>query len=513
MTPISIVVPVHNKAALTGQFLDRLLAQQETRCCEIIVVDDASTDDTPRILAGYSPRVTAVRNNKNLGFAGASNRGIDRASSEMIILVNNDIAPIPGWLDALARETAEHPQAAVIGAKLMFPNDTIQHAGVVFAGDGNPYHLYSGFPAAHPAVNRSRPFQAVTAACIALRRGIFREAGGFDESYKNGHEDVDLCLRLGEAGYEIRYCHRAAAYHLESASRDRNSPAARDNGRLYRSRWAGRVVPDDLNYYLSDGLIDADYSCGYPLRLEISPMLGAFQRTGGSAELERLLQERSAQTAELLQETSRLALLLAEMAPEAQHPDIVARAAPASSPQAEVARGSGVGGHQAALKQDLELEDALCRLQKVLGARLAGFEPSRWLGYRRMVRDLRALICRSTPEGSTVAVVSRGDSQLLELPARQGEHLPQDSSGGYCGFHPASDEDAIEALESLRSKGAGYLAVPATACWWLDHYPDFAAYLHQIGWPLDGHPEVGLVFSLSGGSPQQSGRREEQAAH
>ena len=516
MNPPSIVVPVHNKAALTAQCLDALLGRPETAGAEIIVVDDASTDSTPQMLGGYSSRVAVIRNDANLGFAGACNRGVQRAGSELVILLNNDVRPAPGWTAALTGYAREHPAAAVVGAKLMFPNDTVQHAGLVFARDGNPYHLYAGFPADHPAVNRSRPFQAVTAACILLRRSIFLQEGGFDRAFHNGHEDVDLCLRLGDKGHEIHYCHTAEGYHLESASRDVNSPSARDNGRLYRRRWAGRVVPDDFEHYLADGLISAGYSGGYPLELQVSPMLGVFEATGGAAQLERLLKERSIQVGELLAETARLALLLTEMHPGAKDADVLRRASPSGgkAPDAALSPEARKINHGENAELDHRLEDALCQLQRAMAARLTGFEPSPWLGYRCMVRNLRGLIRRVTPEGSTVAVVSRGDSQLLDVPARRGEHLPQDPEGGYSGFHPGSDAEAIEALEKVRMKGAGYLAVPATACWWLDHYPDFAAHLHRIGRPLDGHPEVGLVFSLQGGSGSPAvlaGRREGSA--
>ena len=168
--------------------------------------------------------------------------------------LNNDTIAQPGWLDALAGY-ADRTGAPVVGSKLLFPDGTVQHAGVVFGFQGDPLHLYAGCPADHPAVNKSRRFQSVTAACMLVRRDAFEQAGGFDTGFHNDLEDVDLCLRLGELGHEVHYCHESVLYHLESASRGqsaRPSPSAR----VYRERWGRRVRHDELLYYLEDGLLD-----------------------------------------------------------------------------------------------------------------------------------------------------------------------------------------------------------------------------------------------------------------
>ena len=160
-----------------------------------------------------------------------------------------------------------------MGAKLLFPNETIQHAGVVVCQDGNPRHLYAGFPAAHRAVNVSRRFQAVTAACMLVRRETFDAAGGFDEAFRNCLEDTDLCLKAGEAGYEVHYCHESVLYHLESVSRGRRSKEIERNAKLFRERWNGRARRDDIDYYVADGLLKVRYRDVYPVGVELAPEL------------------------------------------------------------------------------------------------------------------------------------------------------------------------------------------------------------------------------------------------
>src|SRR3712207_3563099 len=102
---------------------------------------------------------------------------------------------------------------------------------------------------------------------------------------------------------------------------------------------------------------------------------------------------------------------------------------------------------------------------------------TRHRAYQALVGRLRDLIHRTVPPGATVAVVSKGDPDLVTLEGRQGWHLPQDDRGGYAGYHPRDSAAAIEALEALRTRGADFLVLPATTRWWLDHYTDFAAHL------------------------------------
>ena len=97
--------------------------------------------------------------------------------------------------------------------------------------------------------------------------------------------------------------------------------------------------------------------------------------------------------------------------------------------------------------------------------------------YDDLVAALPRTVAACVPPEATVLVVSRGDDGLLRLPGRHGQHFPQDASGAYAGHHPASSADAVEHLEELRARGAGFLVVPATAFWWLDHYAGLAAHL------------------------------------
>jgi GT2 family glycosyltransferase len=302
----SIVVPVHNRASLTRQCLS-VLTSTLPEAVEIVVVDDGSTDITPEMLETYGARIRVIRHDEARGFASACNDGAAAARGRFIVLLNNDTIPQPGWLDALLTHAERYPAAAAVGAKLLFPNDTIQHAGVVICADRSPRHIYMGFPSDHPAVNKSRRFQVVTAACVLLRRDAFEAVGGLDEDFHNGFEDVDLCLRIGEHGHEVWYCHRSVLHHFEKGTR--SDERFEENLSLYRRRWARKVQPDEFDYYLADDLLKLSYGHQYPLRMEIAPELAVLEREDEwERNADRLLAERSRQVFVLLRENLEIKL-------------------------------------------------------------------------------------------------------------------------------------------------------------------------------------------------------------
>jgi GT2 family glycosyltransferase len=477
---ISIVVPAHGRAALTRRCLDAVLAEVPGGC-EVVVVDDASTDDTPELLDSYGEAIRWLRLPSNRGYATACNEGAAAATGEALLFLNNDTVPSEGWLGALASYAEAHPRATVVGAKLLYPTGAVQHAGVAIGQDGYPHNLYAGLPAGHPAVNRSRRLQAVTGACMLVRRSAFERVGGFDTGFVNSLEDVDLCLRIGAMGGEVHYCHEAVLTHLESASRGRVDRFA-ESVELYRRRWREEVRRDDLEIYAADGLLGVEYAATYPARIEISPSLAV---VGGGRELEaeRLLEGYARQVADLLGEVVRLTAALGGEAPGRV---AAAGNGGAIEPAMEPGASLGHAEHAAFVREANRLEQEVRELQLRLQeggvwapAEREPFSIGPGLGYRRLVERVRAEVGEVVPAGASVLVVSRGDRALLALEDRAGQHFPQDPSGGYLGHHPRDSTDAVAHLEALRGGGAEYLVLPRTAYWWLEHYDGFAEHLRD----------------------------------
>ena len=309
----SIVIPVHNKATLTRTCLNALLNEPDRRVeREIVVVDDGSTDLTGELLASYGDRIRVVRNDPGKGFAGAISAGVAAATHPLMVFLNNDTIPRTGWLTALVRYAHAHPEAGVVGAKLLYPNDTVQHAGVVIGQNGFPQHIYLGFPGDHPAVMKSRPFQMVTFACCLVRRETWQALDGFDAAFHNGWEDVDFCLRLRQRGGEVHYCHESIVYHFESSTRDPGAPEQRTNLNRFVELWGNKVRRDDFDYYLADGLIQATYPHRYPIQLQISPLLAGVAVGEQDRLGDRLLFDRAKQIAVLLRNNILLNLRVHE---------------------------------------------------------------------------------------------------------------------------------------------------------------------------------------------------------
>lgn len=233
----SIVIPVMNKVELTKQCLLALADVTHGIEYEVIIVDNGSSDGTQEFLGSMGGDVRVIRNQGNAGFAKACNQGAQAARGEYLVFLNNDTIPITGWLNALVQEVEAHQDVGVVGSKLLYADGTVQHAGVVFAREWlTPYHHHRKMAADAPFVNQRREFQSVTAACMLVRRGLFSEVGGFDERYRNGFEDVDVCLKIKQQGWRVIYQPSSVLYHLESQTPGRKDHDV-ENHRLFTARW------------------------------------------------------------------------------------------------------------------------------------------------------------------------------------------------------------------------------------------------------------------------------------
>ncbi|WP_177193557.1 glycosyltransferase family 2 protein [Thermodesulforhabdus norvegica] len=243
---VTIIIPVYGNLNLTKKCVSSILKIKSKIPFELIIIDDASQDATPdylRYISRQYPFVRTLRNEKNSGFAVACNRGAAISRGKYLLFLNNDTVPLPGWLDALVEVAERDERIAVVGAKLLYPNGTIQHAGVLFRNFPfplNPFHVYAGKPSDFPEANVERDYDVVTAACMLVRRDVFEKMGGFDERFVNGYEDVDFCLRVREAGYRVVYTPKSVVYHLESATPGRFDHSI-PNIRLLHNRWMGKV--------------------------------------------------------------------------------------------------------------------------------------------------------------------------------------------------------------------------------------------------------------------------------
>ncbi|RPH95708.1 glycosyltransferase, partial [candidate division KSB1 bacterium] len=253
---VSVVIPVYNNLNYTRQCVTSLFGAREKAGFEVIMVDNGSDDGTPQYLRQLPPPVRVVTLPENLGFAKGCNAGAREARGKYIVFLNNDTTVEPNWLSAMIECIERNPQIGLVGNLQIFPDSgRVQQAGIVCGPDKMVYSIYNNqIPADHPAVNKPREFQFIAGSCFLMEREFFNALDGFDESYLNSCEDVDLCMRVREAGKKVYYCPQSRIYHYESRtvkSHDKNS----ENYRLFLKRWGEKMFQDDLNYLTEDGML------------------------------------------------------------------------------------------------------------------------------------------------------------------------------------------------------------------------------------------------------------------
>lgn len=245
----SIVIPVFNKAELTRHCLQTLQASLHGAGeGEVIVVDNASSDETSEMLEEF-PWIRVIRNERNRGFSGANNQGAAIARGRFLALLNNDTEGHPGWL-AHMLDVAKQTDVGAVGARLLFPDGTLQHAGVAIAPNVyglagfTPVHDMYRMPGTSPHAMKTRDVEVVTAACLVTPRELYLRLGGLDETFWNGYEDVDYCLRVRAAGLRIVYDGAASLTHFESQSGPQRFRRVAHNVEVLAKRWNGKVPYD-----------------------------------------------------------------------------------------------------------------------------------------------------------------------------------------------------------------------------------------------------------------------------
>ncbi len=180
-----------------------------------------------------------------LGYARAVNKAVKESQAakgaRWLLLLNNDVTLRPGFWPAM-QFMADHG-FEIIGAKLLYPDDTIQHYGKWFTLDFYPFHVLRGQPKDHPMSMVPRKFPAVTFACVLVRKAIWDALGGLDEAFENGYEDDDFCLRAGEMGAICGVHPDALATHLEAQTTGKDDANKAAQWQKFKERWvdSGRI--------------------------------------------------------------------------------------------------------------------------------------------------------------------------------------------------------------------------------------------------------------------------------
>ncbi len=223
---VSVIVVNWNTRGLLERCLRSVEAQRPSVELQVIVVDNGSTDGSAELVSTHFGGVELIANASNRGYAAANNQGIERARGRYLLLLNSDTDVEPGALGALCDYGDQHPQAGILGPKLVNPDGTLQPSGGRFPTPASTiasllgWHRLTGIPRYGTRRDYVRPAEVdeVSGAAMLIARAVVTQIGGLDEGFAWGYEDVDFCLRAHRAGWRVHYVPAARVVHEWGAS-------------------------------------------------------------------------------------------------------------------------------------------------------------------------------------------------------------------------------------------------------------------------------------------------------
>lgn len=298
---VSIIVLCYNKVAYTKQCLRALYDNTDKSHFELIVVDNASSDSTPEVLAEFAashPNVKVIRNEENLGFVGGNNCALPSVEAEYVIFLNNDTEVQPGWLPPLV-ETMAEPGAGAVGCKLVYPDGTLQEAGGIIYSDATGTNFGKFDNPNHPEYCSLREVDYCSGAALMVRADLFRELGGFDVRYQPAYyEDTDLCFTVRARGLKVFYEPRSVVVHHEGKTAGTDVTKGfkqfqEINRTKFIEKWAGELkkqpAPGPRNGPGVRALIDRRFR-GNPSVLAAADEPPQYDRQGGALRFFHFLQ-------------------------------------------------------------------------------------------------------------------------------------------------------------------------------------------------------------------------------
>lgn len=245
---VSIIIPTKDNVSILKKCLSGVETKSTYKNYEIIIVDNNSKKiETKSYLSGLQHRVISY--NEPFNFSKINNFAVTKAVGEFVIFLNDDTEVIsPDWIEQMLKHS-QKPEVGAVGAKLLYSDNTVHHAGILMGVGTLTAHAFEGFDRDYQDqadIHRVHECSAVTGACMMIRKRLYEEVGGFDEHLPYAYNDVDLCLRLRENGYTIIYTPYAELYHYTQSTR---SYVVSDGEiRYFVDRWRDLILQGDPYY-------------------------------------------------------------------------------------------------------------------------------------------------------------------------------------------------------------------------------------------------------------------------
>jgi len=274
---VSIIIPTRDQASSLKKCVYSIFEKTDYPAYELIVIDNGSYDsEALEFLAELKKRggVRVERIDDAFNYSRLNNRGVELARGSLVALLNNDVEVLhANWLGEMVSRAIQ-PKVAMVGARLWYPNGTIQHGGVILGAGGIAGHAHAGLRRDEPGyfarAHLAQDVSAVTTACALVKRDVYLQVGGFDENLSVTFNDIDLCLRLREARYRILWTPYAELIHHESASRGFDNSAPKQVRFLaevdyMKSKW-GDILKRDPFYNPNLSLDENLFTLAFPPR-------------------------------------------------------------------------------------------------------------------------------------------------------------------------------------------------------------------------------------------------------
>ena len=294
---VSIIIPTKDRQDLLSRCVSGILERTRYQNLELLIVDNRSEERATHVFfdeIATDPRVRVLHYDEPFNFSLINNWAASQAAGEILLFLNNDTEVIGSdWLRHLVANACR-VEVGAVGAKLIYPNGRVQHAGVILGIGGVAGHVHLGRQRDDPGYFSRAVLQqnlsAVTAACLAMRREVFDEIGGFNGDLRVAFNDVDLCLRIRQRGYLIVWTPLAELYHHESASRGSDLLSARHQEfvqevEYMRMNW-DHVLDHDPYFNPNLSLRDLSISLAFPPAIE-NPWRWARRSFGNEPEQNR----------------------------------------------------------------------------------------------------------------------------------------------------------------------------------------------------------------------------------
>jgi GT2 family glycosyltransferase len=246
---VSVILPTRDQLPFLRQAASGLLESTDYAPMEVVILDNDSKEpetlEWMRQIEQAHEQVRVLSQPGDFNFSRFNNQAVAQTEGSLVLLLNNDIEILhPDWLQQMVK-LLQNPQVGIVGARLLYPEGTIQHAGIAIDDLGNSWHLHFGESLASSEyaqeLSFTRQVSANTGACLLIRREVWDFVGGMDEQFAVYCNDVDLCLRVKEAGWKVLWTPLATLVHHESVTLKRPSPALRDQNKrekqIFAERW------------------------------------------------------------------------------------------------------------------------------------------------------------------------------------------------------------------------------------------------------------------------------------